>query len=458
MLKTIDIKKNKKVLLLIAIVFIFTGIRVMAQTINLEQARILALANSRSLAKYNLAVQSSVLDTRSQLYSNFPSLSLGASASMSLWNAGGEPAIDPLETFKAGANFSVSQKIFEGGKSLVQKAINELATETARRDALSEYFSVLNAVDSAYYAALEAAADLEAAESALQTADLSLSIAEVRHTSGVISRGDYLKALADKESSETSRNQARRNYSLNNAKLKSLIGLNEASGFNVEQVDFSGYEELILRLGSITDTEADYLYGELWEIAAAANPALAKAGLSSRRAEKNLSLSKLDFSPSLSASFSTGLNYAPNNGIEASGGSVSISGSIPLDFWVTANNVAKSKIARDTAALDYYTAENSLETELQSALFDTIAQAGSAGSSRRALEYAEKHFEYIMERYRLSQSSVSELSDASALVSSNRSQFIKARYGFLQSLSTLRSLGAFEDEEILMQLLRGNGP
>ncbi|MDR0585342.1 MAG: TolC family protein [Treponema sp.] len=453
--KVPDIKKKS---LLIAVVFIFTGFHVTAQTINLEQARSLALANSRNLAKYNLAIQSSILDERFRIYSNLPSLSLGANASTSLWNAGGEPAPDPLEAFKAGANFSVSQKIFEGGKTLVQKAINGLATETARKDALAEYFNVLNTVDGAYYAALEAAADLEAAESALQTANLSLSMAEVRQASGVISTGDYLKALADRESSETSRNQARRNYSLSNAKLKSLIGLNEAVGFNAGQVDFSRYEELILRLGSITDTEADSLYGELREIAAAANPALAKAGLSSRRAEKSLSLSKLDFSPGLSASFSTGLNYTPNNGIEPSGGSVSISGSIPLDFWVTANNVAKSKIARDTATLDYYTAENSLEAELQSALFNTIAQAGSAGSSRRALEYAEKHFEYIMERYRLSQSSVSELSDASALVSSSRSQFIKARYGFLQGLSTLRSLGAFEDEEKLMQILKGKGP
>ena len=125
----------------------------------------------------------------------------------------------------------------------------------------------------------------------------------MRQASGVISRGDYLKALADNESSETSRNHARRNYSLSNAKLKSLTGLNETFIVNAEQVDFSGYEEMILRLGAITDTEVDSLYGQLWEIAAAANPALAKAGLSSQRAEKNLSLSKLDFSPSLSASF-----------------------------------------------------------------------------------------------------------------------------------------------------------
>jgi outer membrane protein TolC len=355
-----------------------------AETLSLEQVRSLALANSRSLAKYNLAVQSGVLDERSQLYTNFPSVSLGASASMSLWSAGGTPLDNPLDSFRAGANMSVSQKIFQGGKSLVQQAIKALATESARQDALAEYFNVLDAADSACYAVLEAAADFEAAELALQNALVSLSIAELRQARGIINTGDYLKALADKESRETSRNQARRSLALNTAKLRALIGLAETP--QVEEVDFSVYEELIFHLGNISDPEADSLYGEFRNITAAANPALAKAGLSSQRAEQNLSLAKRDFSPSLSASFSTGLNFPLDNAPELSGGSLSISGNIPLDFWVTANNVAKNKIARDSAALDYISAESSLETELRTALLSTIAQAGSVLSSRRALE------------------------------------------------------------------------
>lgn len=431
----------------------FACVAVSAEGIDLERVRELALANSRSLARYNLAVRNNMLTERGQLYSNLPSLSLSGSASMNLWSAGDTPLDNPFDTFSTGVNVSVSQKIFEGGKSLVLKAINEITTEMSRKDALAEYFNVLDSADNAYYAVLEAAAALEAEEFSLQTAELSLSMAEVRQASGMINQGDYLKALAEKESKTASLNQARRNLALNVTKLKALTGLGEISG--AEQVDFDGYGELILRLGNISDAEANALYAELWKLLAAANPSLAKAGLTSQKADKNLSLAKRDYSPSLSASFSTGLNYSPNNGLEKSAGRISISGSIPLDFWVTANNVEKSKIARDSALLDYAGAESSLETELQTALLNTIAQAGSVLSTSRALEYAEKHFEYIMERYRLSQSSVSELSDASVLVSSNRSQLIKARYGFLRSLSTLRSLGAIGDEDRLMNILRG---
>jgi outer membrane protein len=420
---------------------------------SLEQIRTLALANSRSLAKFNLAIQSSVLDEQAQVYTSLPSVSAGVSASISLWNAGGTPTENILDTFNSGASVSVSQKIFEGGKSLIRREINKLSTESARKEALAEYFNVLNAADSAYYAVLEAQAALAAEEHSLRTAELSLSMAEVRQASGMINQGDYLKALADKEARETTRNQARRSLALSGTKLRSLTGL--AAAPQPEEINFDMYEELLQHLGSISDEEADTLYEKIFEILAADNPALAKAALANQKAEKNLSLAKRDYSPSLSASFSTGLNYSPTNGLEASSGRLSLSGSIPLDIWVIANNVEKNKITRDSAALDYISAENNLETELQTALLDCIGQAGSALSSRRAWEYAEKHFDYIMELYRLSQNSVSELSEASVLLSSSRSTLIRAQFGFLQALSTLRSLGAFENEEDLRALLEG---
>jgi len=93
---------------------------------------------------------------------------------------------------------SHTQKIWDGGKAGIQKAINEIASESSRKDALAEYFNVLDSADNAYYAVLEAMATLEAEESSLQTALTSLSIAEVRQASGMINQGDYLKAMADK--------------------------------------------------------------------------------------------------------------------------------------------------------------------------------------------------------------------------------------------------------------------
>ncbi|GHV01546.1 hypothetical protein FACS189485_00120 [Spirochaetia bacterium] len=444
----------KKIFLILAIAFSSVYF-IEAETLTLEQARLLALTNSRSIAKDNLAIKNSKLTEQSQFYTNLPSLSLGANAAMTLWNSDGMGEKNLADTLTAGASLSVSQKLFNGGKSLVQKAINSIAVDMAEKDALADYFAVLNAADTAYYELLQAAASLESAESALQTAELSLSIAEVRSQSGMMNPGDYLQALAEKESKENARNQAKRDLLLKGVKIRNLTGLKEVPV--LEALDFEAHEALITGLALLTETETDVLYANLLRTSAANNPTLAKAVLANQQAEKNVVLAARDYSPSLSVSFSTGLNYSVANGLEPSTGKLSLSGSIPLDFWVTANNVEKKRVAQDQAALDYFEAEENLETELQTALLDLIAQAGSVLSTRRAYEYAEKHFEYVMELFRLSQNSVSTLSDASALVSSNRNQLIRSQYGFLLSLSKIRTLGAFAEEDALIDLLKSTG-
>jgi len=422
-----------------------------AQTLSLDEARVLALANSRSLAKYEMSIRSSILDERNQLYSMLPSISAGYSASMNYmqdWDL-----VNPIDTFTSGATFSVTQVIFQGGKNFIQKAISSIATESVRKDALAEYFSVLDSVDNAYYTALESAATLEAEEASLEAAVLNYSIAQVRHETGVINPGDYLKALAEREARENSRNQARRNLALNMTKLRSLTGINR--NFELEQISFDIYDVVLLYLSGICDDQADVLYDNFWNILISSNPSLAKAALNNQRAQRNLSLSWADFSPVVSASiFSTGLNYSTAGGFNStSSGGVSIRGTIPVDFWVISNRIEKSKISRDSAALDFLGAEINLETELQSALLNIFAQAGSVLSSRRSLEYTERHFEFVMERYRLSLSSVSDLSDATSLLINSKNSHIKSRYGFLQSLSRLRSLCALDDEAELLRML-----
>jgi len=444
----------KRLVLLFSII-ILAGFEAFAQTISLEEVRTLALANSRSLAKNNLSITNTLLEEKSRVFSYLPSLSLGANASMDIWNKNG-PVENPLNTIDAGVSVNVShtQKIYDGGEARIKKAINGIASESARNEALAEYFNVLDQADNAYYAVLEAMATLEAEESSLQTALTSLSIAEVRQANGMINQGDYLKAMADKEARENSRNQARRNLTLSTMKLKAITGLGDLP--ELQQIDFSGYEALISRLGNISDKEADSLYGELWKTIVSSNPSLSKSALANQRAEINLSSAQSAYLPSLSASLSAGLNYSLKNGIQPSGGTLSINLKIPVDYWVLANNIEKSKNARDSAALDYIGAEISTGTELQDALFKALTNAGSVINTGLSLAYAERHFDYVMERYRLSQSSIGDLNEASTLLINSRNNLIKARYGFLQSLSKLRSLGAFSDEDKLLQILMGN--
>jgi outer membrane protein TolC len=422
------------------------------EKLSLEEARSLALANSRSLAKYNMNVRSSVLDEKTQTYAGLPSLSLGASASAEFWASEGNPTPPLEDSFRAGASFSVSQNLWDGGKNALLRQINALSTESARQDALAEYYAVLNAADTAYYGVLEGAANLAAAENALETAALSLSMAELRYENRMISEAEYLQALAEKESKETARNQARQTLSLNRLKLRNLTGLSEPR--DLEEVGFEKHETLIQILAGLDDNGTLRFYDLLWKQTEVKNPAMVKAAINTGKAEKNLSLAARDYSPTLSASFSTGLNYTLENGLKYSSGSFSLSGRIPLDFWVTAANVEKRQIAREQAALDYLSAGEALDLELQTAVLDLIFRAGQVLSSRRALDYARKHYEYVLELFRLSRNSLSELYDAGAAVLSNQNQLNQAQYGFFLGLSKIRGLGLFESEEEIASIIK----
>jgi outer membrane protein TolC len=363
--------------------------------------------------------------------------------------------LNPAEAFTSGVSFSITQIIFQGGKSFIHKAISGISTESVKKDAQAEYFNVLDSADNAYYAVLEAVSALEAEEVSLQAAVLGLSIAEVRQSSGMINQGDYLKALADKESRENSRNQARRNLALSMTRFKTLTGSQTAE---LEAIDFSMYENILNSLAGITDERADELFVYFWNIMAADNPSLAKAALGGKRAEMNHTLSKRDYAPTISATiFSSEFGYSVKDGFSnSSNGGITIRGTIPVDFWVMSNRLEKSKIALDTEAINFTNTQNSLEQELLNALSNAFAQAGSVLSMRRSLEYTESHFNYVMERYRLSQSSVSDLNEATSLFISGRNSLNRASYSFLQSLSRLRSLCALDDEERLLSILSGS--
>jgi outer membrane protein TolC len=442
--------KNKSVFICVHLWAFFFVLIFQINAQSLERVRELALANSRELAKYNLAIESAKLDEKAWALSYAPSVSIGANAGINLWEKNFQKK-NPLDTFTADANLTVKEVLlFAGGKNIVLKSINALTTEMARKDARAAYFSVLASADSAYFAALQAKAEMESGEAALETAQLSLDIAQVRHDAGIINPADYLQAQAEKESKEASRNQARRNLTLALTKLRTLTGQTITLD---EEFNLDDYEGAVQSLAAISDDALDALYGNLWDIAAKNNPSLAKSALSKEKAAKNLSVQKRAYSPTISGTFGTSLDWELNEGFWVGPGHVGLSLSIPLDLWNTANSVAKSKLAQQSAALDYLNAESSLETELESAVLEAAAAAGTIVSARRSMEYARQHFDYVLQLYKLSQKSVADMSDAQVLLNSSRSQLIRANFAFLNAVSSLRSLGAFEDEAALVKML-----
>ena len=422
-----------------------------AETLTLEEARSLALANSGELSSMLLAAESSELDGRLQAYESLPSLSLSSSASMQV-----SPAEDGVgDTLSAGLSLSASQTLWSGGRNGIKSAINAIAIDAARQAAIARYFSVLDEIDAAWYSFLKSLAALDAARSSLGNYGLALSIAETRFEAGAISVTDYLSAQSAHESAKTSLSQARRDVAISRVKVAYLTGLSSSlsEGLEAGPVDFAAYESLIARVSGFPDGDVESFAANVRDRAVVSNSDLNRVVLEGKKAEGELGLSRREYLPSVSAGLSAGLDYARVSGLADPSVRVSLSGTIPMEFWKTATSVKKSELASRIADNDLGKARMDLEIDIQTAVQNCVAQARTVLSSGKALEYAKTLYEGKLEMYRLSAASVSDLSDAAALVSSNESQLIAARYGFLSCLSDIRTICAFEDDGQVLGLI-----
>jgi outer membrane protein TolC len=158
---------------------------------------------------------------------------------------------------------------------------------------------------------------------------------------------------------------------------------------------------------------------------------------------------KAAYLPTVAAGFSHGLSYTAASG-GTSSGSLSLTASLSLDLWNTKNAVDSARVAAAQAELDGNEGMRSLELSMEQATFEWLGSAQSVISAAKALEYAESNYANVLEKYKLSTASVSDLSTAAALMASDKTALIGARYAFLTDLSTIRGYAGLEDEAELL--------
>jgi outer membrane protein len=415
------------------------------EPLTLEQARANALAHSKTLRKALLSVDSALLTEKTQWYDFLPSISANVGVGLSY------PGSSLVDALQGTAGVSVTQTIYDGGKSSLLSAIDAMMTSIAREEARTEYFGVLEKVDSAFYGLLEAQSSVEAATSDVEAARTHLRLAEAKLEENMITRFAYLETESSAAAKETALIQAQGKLSVAEATLASLTVL--PTPLAVASVDFASREQLMQRLAGLSGENTQTFIAGALKAATANNPTLSQAALAGRKAKKAVDLAGVDYLPSLSASFSHELSVGSAQGLDAGNGSLSVSVSIPLDFWATKAGVEAKEIAARQAELDGDESQRTLALEIQGAVYDCISSARSSFSSKKALEYAESYYQGVLERYRLSSASSSDLSDAAALVSTNRTALISARYSFLSNLSSLRTLAGLESENLLTSLV-----
>jgi outer membrane protein len=416
------------------------------EALTLPQARELALARSASLQGSALAVDAASLAAQAQGYAALPSVT--ASAGASYGYDLGATSTQSSDALSVSAKIAATQTLFDGGRNSALAKKYGYATEAARESLRSARIALIGQVDSAFFAVLEAQASADAAAGDLDSAKSRQEIAQAKIEAGSLSKSAYLQTQADTAGYETSLLIARKTLASAKAKLASLTGRGAATA--LEPVDFSAYDGLLAKLSALDSAAIDGLAADILALAKANSPALSISALSIRQAESGVAAAKSAYAPTVAAGFSQALSVAQDSATGKLGqagypGSLSLTASLSLDLWNTRNAVDSAKVAAAQAGLSASQGEADLELELVQALYQWISSAASISSSAKALDYAQSNYDNVLERFKLSSATTSDLSAAEALVSTDRTALIAARYGFLSNLSTLGGLAGLED-------------
>ena len=390
-------------------------------------------------------MDAAALTRQAQAYSALPSLTASAGASLGY----GSGVSSLADSMSESAKLAADATVFDGGKNAALVKKYELATEAERQALRSERITLVGSADSAFFAVLEAQASVEAASSDLDAARLRLKLAEAKVSAGALSNSDYLQTEAETAGYETTLTKAKKTLASARAKLASLTGLPAATALT--QLELSSYDALIAKLNGLDEAGIDALVAALAALAKSNSPSLASYDLASAQARQALAAAKAAYLPSLQAGISQSFSYGSSELSQT--GSLSLTASLSLDFWNTRNAVQSASVAASQAELDGSDGLTTLELDVSQAVYEWLSSARSLGSSAKALEYAQSNYANVLEKFKLSTATASDLSTAEALVSSDKTALITARYDFLSNLSTLRGLAGFEDEAGLLKAL-----
>ena len=343
--------------------------------LTLQQVIELGLCRNPETAAAYLSLESARFNKNAGYSQYLPSVSASASASMPYRN-------NEFADWSYGASISASYLIFDFGKRLSD--VNQLidtwrATGFDYSESLHFFFY---SVIGAYYALLNADADVFTARAVQQVSQTAKDMADTKYKAGVVAKADVLKAEVTLASSNLDLERAKNNREI--AKGTLLAKLSFPADQDIQIADMPA------EFGSESENKS---IDELIEIARERRPDLLRATANKDAAWHRRNSTFLSNLPTISASGSLSWNNTPsdvyNAGSDQLSGSIGIRASMPI--FTGFSNFYNSRAAQvnyeraieqerqttDNAMLDVFSAYQNYKTA-QTVLTQTEALLESA--------------------------------------------------------------------------------
>lgn len=326
-------------------------------------------------------------------------------------------------SFSAGAQLSLP--IFQGLTAIrrldySRKSLQALLeqTEAAKDDV------TLNVI-SQYLQTLYAGEMLQVARINLKISQDELVRRRVLLEAGKIPELDIYEAEAQVGQDELSVTSAESDSIIAVLDLTQLLNLPSAEGFEIEPL--ADDNPFILN--------PDDVFANAW----AHNHTIRAGRLNREAAEKNVSLAKAGYIPTLSFSAGLGSNYYKTSGFdnESFGSqmrhnfsqSIGFSLSVPIfDAFGTRNNVRRARLQEESAKLELDNARNQLYKAITQAHTQAVRASKQVESTQKAVASSKAAFEAMKVKYDNGKANATEFEKAKSNYTSALAQQVQARY------------------------------
>lgn len=383
--------------------------------------------------EHNISVRQRAVDRLTAEYSVteakdrfLPTVSAGASHNFSFGRGlTGDNTYANRNTQSFGAQVGLNMPIFQGlaGVRRLDYAKAGLRTIIEQYEATKDDVT-LNVI-SQYLQVLYCREMLDVAADQVQLSRTELERRRVLLEAGKIAELDVLEAEAQLARDELTQVNAQGDHELALVAMARLLQLTDATGFDVQPVQ-----------------PDDALLPSVDEVFAAAlgsNHGLRAAELNVRAAEKNVSLSRTGYMPTLSFNAGLGTNYYKVGGIPGDtfgrqmrdnfSKSLGFTLNVPIfDAFGTRNSVRRAKAAQISAELQLDDARSQLYQNIRQAHTQATAAQRKCESGIVAERASRAALDAMQEKYNYGRANATEFEQAKSAWFRTRSELVQARY------------------------------
>lgn len=397
------------------------------QSITLNEALEMARRVNPQLIQAEGAINIAQASRRESLGDWLPSVS-GSSG----WSTNSTSRFDPQtqrtvdgSATSMSASLSASMVIFDGFRRNAQGRARTADYESAEITLISQEFQIALQTKQAFFNAVAAEELVRVSETRIDRATQQLDIARNRLAAGSAIRSDTLSSFVE----------------LGNARLQLLNAQTQLAGASANLARLVGVDGLVRAVAdSNIQFQADLDTAFLREEALANGPGVQQAIAQSRAAQAQVTVSRAQYFPSVSASYNRSISGAGFSTLNPSWSTrLSLSWSI-FNGFTRETNVVRSRIQADVADAQVEDIRRQINAQLTqqfASIQSALVRLEIAEASRVA---AQEDLRVQQERYRLGAGTIIEILSSQVNLDQAEVDIVQARLDYMVAKAEIEAL------------------